>query len=180
MSDSSTITEKTTLPELAAIVSSALTKAGIQAFLSGGAVVSIYTENKYESFDLDFITIADRKRIKATMESLDFRQDQARLYRHPKTKYMVEFPGAAMMVGDQPIKSFAKLSLPQGTVQILTPTDCVKDRLAAFYHWNDRQALDQAVWVAQAISIKLEEVRRWSKREGALDKFQEFSARIRS
>jgi hypothetical protein len=50
------ITASTTLEELAAIVSTTLDAAGITAVLSGGAVVSIYTNNEYESSDLDFIS----------------------------------------------------------------------------------------------------------------------------
>lgn len=49
------ITEKTTLTELAAIVSDALQRTDIVATLSGGAAVSIYTENRYQSEDLDFV-----------------------------------------------------------------------------------------------------------------------------
>ena len=30
-------------------------------------------------------------------------------------------------------------------LKLLSPTDCVKDRLAAYYHWNDRQSLEQAI-----------------------------------
>jgi len=52
------ITRNTTLVELAAIVSDTLEREGIIATLSGGAVVSIYTENRYVSADLDFVTIA--------------------------------------------------------------------------------------------------------------------------
>jgi hypothetical protein len=47
------IDEHTSLKELAAIVSEALENAGITATLSGGAAVSIYSDNKYESEDLD-------------------------------------------------------------------------------------------------------------------------------
>jgi len=47
-----------TLPELAAVVSEALEAADIIATLSGGAAVSIYTEYRYLSEDLDFVTIA--------------------------------------------------------------------------------------------------------------------------
>ncbi len=43
------------LTELAAIVSDALQRVGIVATLSGGAAVSIYTENRYQSEDLDFV-----------------------------------------------------------------------------------------------------------------------------
>ncbi len=52
------ITSKTTLTELAAIISEALESNNIIATLSGGAVVSIYSENRYQSADLDFVTTA--------------------------------------------------------------------------------------------------------------------------
>ena len=41
--------------EVAALVCDALSRAEIPVVLSGGAVVSIYSDNEYESFDLDFI-----------------------------------------------------------------------------------------------------------------------------
>jgi hypothetical protein len=56
----------------------------------------------------------------------------------------------------------------------------VKDRLAAYYHFNDPQGLDQAVWVAEAHPIKLESVRQWSKNEGMLKKFKDFEERLKS
>jgi hypothetical protein len=34
------------------------------------------------------------------------------------------------------------------------------DRLAAFHHWRDRQALDQAVAVTSAQAVDLDEIRR--------------------
>jgi hypothetical protein len=48
------ITAKTKLTELAAIISEALESNNIIATLSGGAVVSIYSENRYQSADLEF------------------------------------------------------------------------------------------------------------------------------
>ena len=41
--------------ELAAFVWSHLEKNGIHCVLTGGACVSIYTSNRYMSYDLDFI-----------------------------------------------------------------------------------------------------------------------------
>jgi len=55
---------------------------------------------------------------------------------------------------------------PELHPELLSPTDCVKDRLAAFYHWNDRQCLQQAVWVAQERAIDWKEIEWWSRREG--------------
>jgi hypothetical protein len=176
----SSITRKTTIAELGALVCEALKKEGIDAFLSGGAVVSIYTDNKYESFDLDFVSLADRRKIKRVMEDLGFTQDNGKLFTHLKSKYSVEFPGSAVQVGDSLITRFNELMYPTGTLKLLTPTDCVKDRLAAFYLWHDRQGLDQAVWVAQAQPVKLSEIKRWSRAEGKEKGFEEFCRAIRS
>lgn len=170
----SRISGKTTIVELGAIICEALKKTGIDAFLSGGAVVSIYTENKYQSFDLDFVTIADRSKIHSVMNTLGFDRTRSRLYTHPKTPFAVEFPGAAFVIGDQPIQQFAKLKLHQGTLKLLTPTDCVKDRLAAYFYWSDRQSLNQAVAVAVAHPIKLKEIEKWSKQERMQSKLEDF------
>lgn len=63
------ITASTTIEELAAIVSTTLEAAGISAVLSGGAVVSIYTNNEYESSDLDFISPESTSRIAEVIAS---------------------------------------------------------------------------------------------------------------
>lgn len=47
------VTRETSLQELAAIISQALEAEGLIATLSGGAAVSIYTANRYQSSDLD-------------------------------------------------------------------------------------------------------------------------------
>ena len=168
------INEKTTIAELGAIVCEALRAAGIDAFLSGGAVVSIYTKNKYMSYDLDFISLADRSKIKTVMMSLGFTQDKSRHFVHSHSKFYVEFPGSAVRVGESLITEYKDLKTRAGILRLLTPTDCVKDRLAAFYHWNDKQALDQAVWVCQAQPVDLDEIKRWSKGEHKEDQYKVF------
>src|SRR5271163_4228562 len=45
-------------------------------------------------------------------------------------------------------------------------TDCVKDRLAGFYHWDDRQGLNQALDVCMDHKININKIREWSEREG--------------
>jgi len=56
----------------------------------------------------------------------------------------------------------------------LTPTDCVKDRLAAYYHWDDEQSLTQAIWVAQKNEVNFQELKKWSKNESSIDKYNNF------
>ncbi|MDI6740798.1 MAG: hypothetical protein QME74_10605 [Candidatus Edwardsbacteria bacterium] len=47
------------------------------------------------------------------------------------------------------------MKLPTGRLHLLSPTDCVKDRLAAYFHWNDRQSLEQAGLVADNRKIDI-------------------------
>jgi len=48
-------------------------------------------------------------------------------------------------------------------LKILSPTECTKDRLVSYYHWNDRQSLEQAILVCKKNEVDLKEIRRWSK-----------------
>jgi hypothetical protein len=60
----------------------------------------------------------------------------------------------------------------------MTPTDSVKDRLAAYYHWNDQQALEQALMVAESQKIDFHEIKRWSAQEGHSEKHRQFLERF--
>ncbi|MEB3235306.1 MAG: hypothetical protein VKM98_07750 [Cyanobacteriota bacterium] len=53
-----------------------------------------------------------------------------------------------------------------GPLRVITPLLCVKDRLAAFIHWRDRQCLEQAQWVAQNHPMDWHELEAWAKEEG--------------
>jgi len=114
------LSASSSVEEVAAIVSDALTSAGITAVLSGGAAVQIYTSGLYESRDLDFVASASQREL-----------------------------------------------------------EHVLDRLAAFYHWRDRQGLDQAVLVAAQQVVDLDEIERWSVREGHAEAHREFAGRVK-
>lgn len=174
------ITPKTTLKQMAAIVVEKLKEKKISAVLVGGAVVSIYTNNKYQSRDLDFISPADHRQIQEAMQELGFKTDQ-KDFTHPKTNLTVEFPKGPLAIGDdEPVKAEGRLKIGATTVSLLSPTQSVMDRLAWFYSNNDRQCLDQAVWIANVQDIKLEKVRQWSEREGASEKFEIFLGRLKA
>jgi hypothetical protein len=163
------------LTDLAAIICDACKRSGIDIVLSGGACVSIYTKNKFVSFDLDFVLLSHvkRKKISPVLEALGFRED-GRHYRHPDTPYIVEFLSPPLSVGGEPVREIHEIRRGKMTLRLLSPTDCVKDRLAAFYDWNDRPSLDQALMVCKDIPVDLREVRRWSTNEGRRDKFELF------
>jgi hypothetical protein len=83
------------------------------------------------------------------------------------------------MVGDEPVTTPAERKNSNGTLRLLSPTDCVKDRLAAFFHWNDRQALEQALVVALRHQIELGDIKRWSTSEGASEKHRIFTRELK-
>lgn len=161
--------------ELAAFVCSHLDRYGIRVALSGGAVVAIYASDNYLSMDLDFIDLLQttRQKIKTVLKEIGF-EEKKRYFVSEETEFFIEFPSGPLAVGNEPVEKLAELQFETGTLRLLSPTDCVKDRLSAFYHWSDRQCLQQAVWVAQMKQIDWVEIERWSLQEGATEKFVVF------
>ncbi len=167
------ITDKTTLAELAAIVSETLERQGIVATLSGGAAVSIYTENRYVSEDLDFVTVALVNELKNALEPLGFKhrgRPRLSVFEHPSTRWYLEFPPAPLSFGGTYVDSSqcALVNTSMGNVRIITPTHSVMDRLIAAAAWNEPQSTAQAVLVAkhQHANISWEELDRWVAAEG--------------
>jgi hypothetical protein len=170
---------ESTIEQVAAVVSDTLTQAGITAVLSGGAAVQIYTSGIYESKDLDFVAAASNRELERALKSLDFERMQgSRHFLHPTCQYTLEFPTWPIAIGDEVLKEWGERSVGALRIQILTPTQCAMDRLAAFYHWSDRQALDQAVLVATQQTVDIMEIEQWSIREGRSTEFTEFAARV--
>jgi len=160
--------------ELAAFICSHLGKHNIDVVLSGGSCVSIYSNNRYVSLDLDFIDnrFTKKKNVKDALLEIGFYEEH-RYFKHPETEFIVEFPSGPLSVGHEPIKEIIILEFATGQLSIISPTDCVKDRLAGYYYWKDRQCLQQAVLVAEAKDVDLEEIERWSKSVRKLREFHQ-------
>lgn len=165
--------------ELGSYVQSHLRENRIEVVLSGGAVVSIYCGNKYVSLDLDLVNIHSAKMstLREFMMGIGFLEER-RYFKHPDTNYFVEFPPGPLSIGNEPVKRVDDLEFSTGLLRIISPTDCVKDRLAGYYHWGDRQSLYQAVLVTQDQDVDLEEIRRWSESEGKLDEFEKIRNKL--
>jgi len=167
------ISEKTTLIELAAIVSDALENAGIIATLSGGAAVSIYTDNRYQSVDLDFVTTALVKDLKIVLEPLGFLHSgrpRLSVFEHPNSTWYLEFPPAPLSFGGTYVDpSDCKLiDTGLGILRIIAPTHSIMDRLIAAAAWHEPQSLEQALLVAdsQAGEIDWFALNEWVISEG--------------
>lgn len=167
------------MQELGAYVCSHLEALGIKTVLSGGSCAEIYSHGKYVSDDIDLINRYNAREIEITkaMIQLGFTEFN-RYFRHTDTEYFIEFPRGPLGVGDAPIHEVASMHFETGTLRLLSATDCVKDRLAAYYHWGDQQGLDQAVWVACQNSVDMESIRSWSEKEKSLERFEHFFRRV--
>ena len=174
------ISEKTPLEDLIGIIVSHLENRNISVVLVGGAAVSMYTDNKYMSKDIDFISSDDHKKITSAMAELGFKSDGKDFY-HPNTSFTVEFPSGPLGIGDQvPIKPEGRIKINGTSVKVFSPTQSIMDRLAWFYYSNDRQCLDQAVmiYLDHLQSVDLKKVKEWSKAEGQVEKFNIFMEHI--
>ena len=129
------------------------------------------------SADLDYITHESMKRVKAALEELGFKND-GKYFKHEKCEFFIDFPSPPVAIGSEPVKVFEELHMPLGRIVLLTPTDCVKDRLASYYHWDDLQGLEQALMVCKDQKVDLDEVKRWSELEQFSAKFGVFFERI--
>ena len=162
------------IKELAAIVSNKLNESGIDAILVGGACVSIYTKNKYLSSDIDFVSAASIKEISPVLLDLGFERKSSRHFEKKRLPFFYRVCFSPAALGSEPVKETNVLKTRLGDIILLTPTDSVKDRLAAYYHWNDPQALEQAMLIARSQKISLREVKRWSEKEGQKVKYNFF------
>lgn len=148
---------------------------GISATLTGGACVAIWSEGKYHSRDLDFIEEGpvSRRKVRDVLTTIGF-TEKDRHFVHPETEYYVEFPAGPLTVGDERVYEVEIRSTGAGYLRLLTPTDCVKDRLAAFFYWNDMMAFEQALLVARAQPVDVGDLRRWASMEGEVEKLATF------
>ena len=110
------------------------------------------------------------------MEEIGFREKN-RYFIHPDTQHIIEFPSGPLAVGGEPVKRIEEIKYATGILRVISATDCVKDRLAAYYFWGDKQSLTQAILVAIHNRIHIREIRRWSQAEGKMDEFNVFLKR---
>lgn len=160
------------LGELAAHICTHLAEKGIKCVLTGGACVSIYTKNRYQSYDLDFIENGSftRKELAKALSEIGFSEEN-RYFKHPDTEYFIEFPAGPLAVGKAPVKEPDVMEYETGRLLLLSPSDCIKDRLAAYYHWNDKQCLEQAIMISESHKVNIDEIKKWSEKEGKLSEF---------
>lgn len=158
-----------------------LKKRGIDTVLVGRAVVSIYSKGAYHSGDLDFVkTSMFVTKLEEAMNELGFKKN-GRHYIHPDCNHLfVEFPGGPPLgIGEDNKIVPDEIDVNGTFIKILSPTDCVKDRLASYIHFKSSESLDQAVLVAKNQDVNLSSIKKWCKGENSVQTFEEFIAALK-
>ncbi len=164
---------KISLQDLAGYLSEELRKKGIDTILVGGACATIYSANRYQSYDLDYITYEDMSTVKKALGELGF-YEKSGYFQHKECQWFVEFVSPPVAVGNEPIRKFNSVKTKFGSIKLLLPIDSVKDRLASYYHWDDKEGLAQAVNICLEQEIDFKELERWSINEEQEEKFKVF------
>ena len=174
------LTARSGLGAVATVAGDALRREGITAVLTGGACANLYTGGRHQSVDADFIvgSPASRAAVDLAMEKIGFARKGDR-YVHAAARFYVEFPRGPLAIGSDYRIRPVEWKTAYGRTLILSATDSCRDRLAAFYHWKDRQSLRVAVRIAVAHRVSLAKIRRWSIEEGAREGFEQFATELK-
>ena len=169
------IMARSKIHEVIEVVSSALEESGITAVLVGGACATVYSGGAYTSEDLDLIiqSTPGQPALDEAMASIGFSRKQAQ-YFHAKSDFFVEFPRGPLAIGQDVRIKPVRVKVGRSRILALSATDSCRDRLAAFFHWNDRESLDVAVAIAVRQRVKLSAIRAWSAAENSVEKYEVF------
>lgn len=176
-----------TVEELWRYVSAHLESRGIDSVLVGGAVVSIYSKGMYTSGDLDFIVRSlNKKELPKALREIGFERTEQRYYAHPECEHLyLEFPTGPIEIADSYDVEPDEKEEGKVRIKILSPTDCVLDRLEQFLigeygkPHGERKLFEQAVMVAANQPIKLDRIESYLKQEGRDGVFEEFLEALR-
>jgi hypothetical protein len=178
------IISTSTLEDVAFEVCTTLAKRGLKVVLVGGSAATFYAPAAYQSYDADFIALFAADRTSQTevtdgMQSLGY-SIKDNLFVHSSNPFTVEFPKGPLAIGGTAVTMFDTIKRGGQVLNILTPTDCVRDRLAKYYFWDDFSGLSAAIAVTgtHRAHVNVEQIREWSKAEGEGEKFEHFLSQL--
>jgi len=169
--------------DLAFEIGHCLRSNGFRAVLSGGGAACVHSGGVAQSRDLDFVLTfqVDREKIDHALEETGFRFEQG-MYRHSELPFTLEFLRSPVQIDDEFVAAWDTIERSGRLLDILSPTDCVRDRLCwfFFYRYPDYAALEQALSVVSAKGdcVDLSSIRTWAIGKGALERWSEFDGRV--
>lgn len=169
------------ISQVAAVISSYMEEQGYEPVLTGKSCAAIHAGTSIHPKTLDFI-VRDftNDEVAETMAGVGFLDSGHRTFSNKYCPYEVLLTTHPVVVGDDVVSDVKVMRTAKGPLKLLTPTDCVRQRLSMFYRWNDREALDDALKVARKHEIDMDLVRRWSDWEWASERYDEFAELLKA
>lgn len=166
------------IAEIAFLVCTEFDRAGVIVVLSGGAAAAVYAPQALVTRDLDFIHHLGLWAPDGTpLKNLGFAQTKSRgVYSHPDTPYTLEILKGPLGVGDEILNSWKTLKSEDLVLHIISPTDSIRDRLAAAIHFKDLNSAKQAAEIAKLHEVDLEVICKWCEVEGGAKTFKLFKS----
>jgi hypothetical protein len=133
------------------------------------------------SYDVDFVIQleATGSSGRAVLRVLGF-EPSGDHYMHRNSPYLLEFPTGPLAIGDDLVGSWETVRRSDEVLYVISRTDSVRDRLAAYYHWGDAVSFATAVGVARSGSIDVDVIESWSARERKTREFGRFLAEVKT
>lgn len=116
-------------------------------------------------------------RVKKILEELGM-VFQSGYFKHPHCPWIVEFVAPPIAIGNEIVDTFASLETPLGSLHLLSAIDTVKDRLLAYFHWDDPQSLEQAISVCLEQEIDYKELQKWAAKQNQSSPFELFLKKL--
>ena len=170
------------LTTVALKVATTLLRAGVSPVLTGGSAATVYAPEAYQSRDLDFVLRSAVSLVapEDALRIIGFRP-AGRVYACPETQLTVDLlPEEEVRIGGDQVSAFFEMRRGELSLTMLTPTDCVRDRLAGFYWFRDRGSLGAALAVAKRHAVNIDAIAGWSEAEGETAGFAEFRRLLES
>lgn len=167
---------KCTLEELWKHVAVHLESEEIGITLVGGGAATIYSKGKYISGDLDFVLdsmFIKHNQVEQKLKKIGFIKDGV-IYRHPDCKFTLEYKSPPIEIGEDSRVEPEIIDQDGVSIKILTPTDCIKDRLNKYHLYKDYEAFDAAVSVAIEQGFVIEKVERFCRENNIQVVFEKF------
>ncbi len=163
------------IQQVAAVLSAYFASYGYEPVLTGRAVAAIYAGAGVKPRTLDFAAPEyEVDEVGKAMKRIGFKEGAFRTFRSDICPYEIVFTPFPVTIGENIVEDFHIMRTAEGPLKMLTPTDCVRQMLARYYRWGDRDGMHEARLVARKHTIDYEMVKRWSEWEWAGDRYDEF------
>lgn len=166
--------KKLSFRESVSHIFSALKEHDVDAVLIGEGAAALYsTAVEVENLAL-VIPVFHVEFMENLLKKLSFRMGEVRHFTSSKSSFDIQFYSPPILLGDSRAGRCETITTRKAEITLLSPTDSVRDRLAQWYRWGNRRALEQALAVSRSQAVDFDLLASWSAKEGADKQFSEF------